>query len=158
MRRIIGAVYVAGIFGLALTGAALEGWAADMAKAIEYRQNVMKINGSSLDNIVLMIKGQVPFNAQQVVVYAETINSLSKIIPDLVPPGSGPEAGDTRAKPEIWQKMDEFKAAAAKLTSESAKLIEIAKGGDQAATFQQAAAMGKNGCGGCHEPFRKPKE
>jgi len=158
MRRIIGTACVVAVFGLALTGVALKGQAADMAKAIEYRQNVMKSIGASLDNIVLMIKGQVPFNAQHVVVYAENINNLSKIIPDLVPPGSGPEAGDTRAKPEIWQKMDEFKAAAEKLTTESAKLIEVAKGGDQAATFQQAVAMGKNACGGCHEPFRKPKE
>lgn len=158
MRRIIETACLAGAFGVALAGVALQGQAADMAKAIEYRQNVMKSIGSNVDNIVLMIKGQVPFNAQHVVVFAEDINNLSKLIPDLVPPGSGPEAGDTRAKPEIWQKMDEFKADAEKLTTESAKLIEVAKGGDQAATFQQAVAMGKDACGGCHESFRKPKE
>ena len=57
----------------------------------------------------------------------------------------------------IWDKWSEFEAAAEKFEAESAKLAEVAQGGDMAAIGQQLGALGKQGCGNCHETFREKK-
>ena len=38
---------------------------------------------------------------------------------------------------------------------ETAKLAEVAEGGDMAAIGQQVGVVGKEGCGTCHETFRE---
>jgi cytochrome c556 len=156
MRRIGKTAWFAGLSVLAIAVGTAGAMAADMGKAIEYRQNLMKSIGGNAADITLMLKGEVPFSAEQVAAHATAINALAKIIPDAVPAGSGPEAGKTYAKPEIWQKMDDFKAHANTLVTESAKLIQVAKSGDQAAIGKQVGVMGKEGCGGCHQTYRTP--
>ena len=37
------------------------------------------------------------------------------------------------------------------------KLAETAQGGDAKATLAAFATLGKEGCGGCHQKFRKPQ-
>jgi cytochrome c556 len=71
-------------------------------------------------------------------------------IPSLFPAGSGPDVvPGTRAKPEVWSQRAEFEAAAAKLADETAKLGDIAKGGNLDATKAQVAVVGQ-ACAGCH--------
>ena len=65
--------------------------------------------------------------------------------------------GKTDAKPDIWKDWDKFVAAAKALERESAKLAVVAKSGGKADIAAQVKAVGKS-CGGCHKPFRKPKE
>jgi cytochrome c556 len=157
MTRIAKAAVIIGVLSLTLMMGATMISAQDMSKVIEYRRNVMKANGANAADIVLILKGQVPFNSQHIVAHAQAINEMSKLIPDLVPPGSGPEAGvETNAKPEIWQNMDKFKEFAENLQAASAKLVEVAKSGDMKAIADQVGVMGKEGCGACHEDFRKP--
>ena len=55
----------------------------------------------------------------------------------------------------IWTDQAGFKAAAEKAEGLAEKLTEAAKGGDAQATLAAFAALGKEGCGGCHETFRK---
>jgi cytochrome c556 len=131
--------------------------AQDMSKIIEYRRNVMKSLDAHTGDIVLILKGQVPYGADHVAAQAEAIHAMAALIPSLVPKGSGPEAGvETNALPAIWQEPDKFKALAAKLETESAKLIEVAKTGDKQAIGAQVQVMGREGCGACHKEFRKP--
>jgi cytochrome c556 len=136
-----------------LLGAAA--YAQDMGKVIEYRRNVMKSLGAHAADIGLILKGQVPYGTDHILAQAEAIHAMSALIPSLVPPGSGPEAGESNALPAIWQDMDKFKAIAAKLESESAKLVEVAKAGDKQAIGAQVQVMGKEACGACHQDFRK---
>ena len=63
----------------------------------------------------------------------------------------------TRALPKIWEDWKGFEAAAASLAAESAKLAQVAAGGDTAEIAAQFGATGKKGCGGCHKPFRGAK-
>jgi len=60
---------------------------------------------------------------------------------------------DTEALAVIWEKPEEFKAATQKLLDESAKLAELAPGGDKAAVGAQAMALG-GACKNCHDSFR----
>jgi len=85
---------------------------------------------------------------------ASDINTRAKLIEGHFPAGTSVDDGyKTEALPSIWQKPEEFKAAAQKLVDESAKLATVAGGADKAATGAQAMAMG-GACKGCHDQFR----
>lgn len=85
---------------------------------------------------------------------ATDINTRAQKIETHFPAGTAREDGyDTEALATIWQKPEEFKAAATKLVDESAKLASLAGGGDKAAVGAQAMAMG-GACKGCHDQFR----
>lgn len=89
---------------------------------------------------------------------AGDINTRAQKIADHFPAGTSTADGfDTEALPAIWEKPEEFKAAAQKLVDESAKLGTVAAGGDKAAVGAQAMAMG-GACKGCHDRFRLDDE
>lgn len=92
--------------------------------------------------------------------HALLLNEASKQVVALFPKGTGRGDFDdktTRSLPKIWEDWDGFKKAAEGLTRESAKLAEVAAGGDKDAIAAQFAQTGKIGCGGCHKPFRGAK-
>lgn len=85
---------------------------------------------------------------------ANDINTRAQLIQTHFPAGTSRADGfDTEALPSIWEKPEEFAAAAQKLVDESAKLATVAGEGDKAATGAQAMAMG-GACKGCHDQFR----
>ncbi len=85
---------------------------------------------------------------------AGDINARAMKIEGHFPAGTSTADGvKTEALPAIWEKPEEFKAAAQKLVDESAKLVTLASGGDKAAVSAQAMAMG-GACKGCHDQFR----
>ena len=85
---------------------------------------------------------------------ATDINARAMKIEGHFPAGTSTADGlKTEALPTIWEKPEEFKAAATKLVDESAKLVAIAADGDKAAVGAQAMAMG-GACKNCHDTFR----
>jgi cytochrome c556 len=89
---------------------------------------------------------------------ASDINARAMKIETHFPAGTSTADGfKTEALPAIWEKPEEFKAAATKLVDESAKLASLAPGGDKAAVAAQAMAMG-GACKGCHDKFRQDDE
>jgi cytochrome c556 len=89
---------------------------------------------------------------------AADINTRAGKITGHFPAGTSTADGfKTEALPVIWEKPEEFKAAAQKLVDESAKLASLAPGGDKAAVGAQAMAMG-GACKGCHDTFRLDDE
>ena len=130
------------------------GRAQDAAEGIiKYRRNVMKSHAAHIGAIGGIVKGQVPYTGH-VAVHASALQGTSKLILQLFPEGSG--IGETRAKPEIWQRWSEFEQAAKRLQRETAKLVQIAESGDIKQITPQFIAVGK-ACGGCHKAFRKRK-
>jgi len=72
------------------------------------------------------------------------------------PKGSGPEAGKTRALPEIWTKPADF-AAAMKMFEERAPALGAAvKAKDLEALDKAFKALGGS-CKNCHDSFRGPE-
>jgi cytochrome c556 len=73
------------------------------------------------------------------------------------PKGTGPEAGKTRALPEIWSKPADFEAAQKMLSDRAPKLLAAVKTKDVAAV---KAAFKETGgaCKNCHDTFRSPEE
>lgn len=88
---------------------------------------------------------------------AKTLDGLAKELPGWFPGTAGPEAGmDSEAKPEIWQKPAEFKAAGEKFAAAAAALQAAAASGDLAQIKTASAAVGPT-CKGCHDSFRAKK-
>ncbi len=149
-RPFFGAILMAAI----LTGAAGTAPALEPGASIDTRKAVMASIGAHMNGIRA---GMGAGNGKLVAGHAGAIAALAATMPGLFPKGSGPEAGETRAKPEIWQQWDRFVAATKALQAEAGELAEIAADGDMAMAGPQFGEMARRGCGGCHRPFRAPK-
>ena len=139
--------------GLALLAATASPIAEASEADIKYRQTVMKALGGHMGSIAAIAKGQVG-HSKHLFGHASAINAIAAMTSDIFPKGSGGE--NTRAKDEIWQKWSEFEKTIAALQGATAKLLEAANAGDPAAVGAALGGVGK-ACGGCHQPFRKPK-
>ena len=144
------------IAGAALLGAltALPA-AAQFAKpedAIKYRKSALFVMGQHFSRVAAMANGRVPFDAKVVADNAEIATAMSKL--PYVAFIDGTDKGDTKAEPKIWAEMDKFKAAAAKMQEEMAKLNVVAKGGNIDAIKAQVGETGKS-CKACHDVYRK---
>jgi len=87
--------------------------------------------------------------------HAEYLAGKIPQIPSWFPEGS--DKGETRALPEIWLNFADFEAKAKNAESLARALLVAAKSGDQMATVQAFAKLGQEGCGGCHQPYRRPQ-
>lgn len=129
------------------------------ANVIKYRQATMKAIGGHMGALGAMAKGEVSFT-DEAFGHAHAIHQMSQGVERYWPVGTGKgevEGVETRALPEIWHQGDKFKQAIEQLQTESKKLADLTEGGDfeQAAFAQQVGALGKQGCGNCHETFRE---
>jgi cytochrome c556 len=151
----------AGLLAAALGTAAFA--ADEPVNIVKYRKAFMGANGAHISMIAAIVKGEVSFtgdiaaNAQAL---AEQGKLLTANLQQLFPEGTAKgETGEkSAALPVIWEKWAEFEQAAQKFEEESAKFAEVAQGGDQAAIAQQLGALGKQGCGNCHETFREKED
>ena len=85
-----------------------------------------------------------------------TMVSTAAKIPALFPAGTGPDAGKTRAKPEIWTQHDLF-VRKSKGFQQAAQAIDgAAKAGDLNKVMAAHDSLDK-ACKACHDPFRAPK-
>ncbi len=133
-----------------LTGPALAEDSPD--KVVEYRQVVMKSMGSHMKASAMVVKGEVARSAD-LVAHASAIHQTSLFLTDLFPEGTGPGVGKTSAKGSVWSDWDGFEAANTALTTESAKLLDVAKTGDLDVYRAQFGAVGKT-CGACHDDHK----
>jgi len=144
-----------------LAGAALLGAttalpaAAQFAKpedAIKYRKAAFTVMARHFGLVAAMANGKIPFDAKAVADNAEIAAVMSKL--PYVGFVDGTDKGETKAEPKIWAEMDKFKAAAAKMQEEMAKLNVVAKGGNVDAIKTAAGDTGKS-CKACHDSYRK---
>jgi cytochrome c556 len=85
---------------------------------------------------------------------ARQIRDVAKNQYGWFPAGSGPEAGvKTKAKPEIWTKAADFKAAQDNFAKQANAFFQVASKGDLATMRTQVRQLGA-ACGGCHRAFR----
>lgn len=160
----LAAALAAGLAGCSGGGDSADGAGAQAAKPageappiIKERQENFKAIGGAFKAIRGELEGGSPDFAL-IAAKASDINARAGKIADHFPAGTSTADGfKTEALPLIWEKPEEFKAAAAKLADESAKLASLAPGGDATAIEAQAMAMG-GACKGCHDKFRQEDE
>jgi cytochrome c556 len=145
--------------GVLVTTAGAAFAADEPANVIKYRQAFMKANSAHITMTAAVVKGEVSWT-DELAGHAHALHEQSKHLLRLFPEGSG--KGDTDVKsvalPVIWEQWSKFEEAANAFEAESGKLVEAVESGDQTAIAQQVGALGKNGCGGCHETFREKQE
>jgi cytochrome c556 len=155
------AVAGAGLLAAALGTAALA--ADEPANIVKYRKAFMDANGAYITMIAAVVKGEVSFTddiAANAQVLAKQGQLLTANLQQLFPEGTAKgETGEkSAALPVIWEKWSDFEQAAQKFEEESAKFAEVAQGGDMAAIGPALGALGKQGCGNCHETFREKQD
>jgi cytochrome c556 len=121
------------------------------ADVIQKRQDAMKGNAAAAK----AIKGAVETKDYATVeAKAKDIMGTADKIVSLFPKGS--TTGKTKAKPEIWEKPDDFSKAAKNLSKSADELASAAKAGNAADVDVKVKALGE-ACNSCHKQFRAEK-
>ncbi|ALS60571.1 c-type cytochrome [Pandoraea norimbergensis] len=119
--------------------------------AVEYRQSALFLLGNHFGRIGAVVKGDVPFNKDDVAKNAELVATLSKL------PWPAFEGGQTtaksKAKPEVFTDKVKFQQAQEKMETAVAQLNTVAKGGDLA-SIKKAFGDAAQTCKSCHDNFR----
>jgi cytochrome c556 len=121
---------------------------------IKYRQQLMESVGSNMGGIGTILKNQLAMPGH-VESHARQLAESSKLIAAAFK--KEVSSDDSDAQPEIWKDWSGFESAIADFEKASNDLAAAAASGDGAAVGPAVKALGKS-CGGCHKPFRKPKE
>jgi cytochrome c556 len=116
------------------------------------RQRLMKLNGALARDIGDKAKAG---SIEAIAVNAEALAIAAQHIPSLFPQGS--VSDKSFAKAEIWQEWAKFEEAAKNLEAMAVKLRDTAASKDAQATQDLLKDFGRNACGTCHTPFRRPR-
>ncbi|QWE16161.1 cytochrome c [Polynucleobacter sp. AP-Nino-20-G2] len=118
--------------------------------AIKYRKSVFTVMANSFGKIGAVVKGEAPYNKDEVAKNAAVVAMLSSLPWQAFGPGT--EGGS--ALPEVWSDSAKFKSAADKMQVAVANLNTAAQSGDQDAIKKAFGAAGAT-CKGCHDDFKK---
>jgi cytochrome c556 len=129
--------------------------ALDGAQSVYARKAIMWSIGAHMRGIKAGLKAK---DGATVGAAANAIAAMSAALPGLFVLGTHQGSKyKTRAKSDIWANIGKFAAANKVLQREARALAKVAKSNDPAAMGKQFGRMAKLGCGGCHRPFRGPK-
>jgi cytochrome c556 len=156
MKSSVRLVILAAALGIAWVGAGTA-WAQDAMETITKRQDTMKAQGKAFGAVKAYTEDKGDLAAAQAG-GADLLKSVPTI-PGLFPQKTGMAEypGKSYAKPEIWAEWNKFNDAVKGAQAKAEALNVALKGGDKAAITAAFGAMGKDGCGGCHTPFREKK-
>ena len=119
---------------------------------LSYRQSLLAILGANLGPMSSMIKGEMPWNDEMFQGFANDLATAAKLdIKRGFPPGT--EGGRTRAKPALWENMDDFEEKIGKLREETQKMALVAATRDKKAILQQFQRTG-GACKACHDEYK----
>jgi cytochrome c556 len=138
-------VFVVGALALGVTSVVAEG------NVIEQRQSLMKDLSAKARPVTGALRGQTPFNLEQVQTALRTYSEHAKVLPTLFTESS--KSGTSDALPAVWENKADFEARFAKLATDAQTALATVK--DEASFKTEFPRVMKN-CGGCHEMFRKP--
>ena len=119
--------------------------------AIEYRKAAFQLIRYQIGDMGDMLKGKVPFNAEQFAQRANNAAALSKMPWEAFTPGS--DKGDTSALPAIWSDRAKFDKKAQQFAKYANALAAAAQTGDKK-TIAPAFKNWAKGCKDCHKSFK----
>ncbi len=121
--------------------------------AIAYRESLMTLVGANFGPMVAMLKGEIPWDDARMAGYGKDLKAgvglnIMRGFP------SGSDQGATKAKPEIWQNLEDFQKKLETMEMEAAKLGDTIAGADRKAIGDQIAVTGDT-CKSCHDKYKK---
>lgn len=119
--------------------------------AVRYRQGALNVMGAHFSRLGAMAQGKLPWDAKAVtenVAIVETLHTLPFA-------AFGPETSKStsKAKPEVWTDTAKFEKARDNMFAAVSNLVQVSKGGDEAATKKAIGETGAS-CKACHDDFR----
>ena len=123
---------------------------------IKYRQAIFQSVGGHMTAMATILKTNAG-DIKDIGTHADALLAMAKIAPSIFPEGSGPDAGKTRAKANIWSDAGGFKKVLASFQENAEKLAMAAKSGDKGTIGAALGGLGKNGCKACHDTYRTEK-
>ena len=140
------------VLATAATGAAVKLSGARAAQVMHERHEGMETIGKTTKALKRELDSSSP-NSAAVRAGAAQMADLSRKSSGWFPAGTGPEAGKTGAKAEIWQNPQDF-AAKLRRFQEAAKAFNVAAmSGDMNATRARFGDLG-GACKACHDKYR----
>ena len=118
--------------------------------AIKYRQSVFTVMANSFGKIGAVVKGEAPYNKDDVAKNAAIVATLSSLPWQAF--GAGTEGG--KAQPGVWTDSAKFKANSEKMQLAVADLNKAAQSGDLESIKKTFGAAGQT-CKTCHDDFKK---
>jgi cytochrome c556 len=118
---------------------------------IKIRKAAYTLMGAHFGSLGAMAQDKKPYNKEEAIRDADFV-ALVATEPRLHF-GEGTDKGETKAKPEIWQKRADFDQKMDKMVSEAAKLPQVARNGDLAALKKAVGETG-SACKACHDEYR----
>lgn len=118
--------------------------------AIKYRQSVFTVMANSFGKIGAVVKGEAPYNKDEVAKNAAIVATLAPLPWQAFGPGT--EGG--KAQPGVWSDGAKFKAASEKMQLAVADLNKVAQSGDLESIKKSFGAASQT-CKGCHDDFKK---
>ena len=119
-------------------------------KAVEYRQSVFTVMGNHFGRIGAVVKGEAPFNKDELAKNAAIVAMMSTLPWQAFGPGT--EGG--KAKPDVWSDNAKFKSASEKMQLAVVELNKAAQSGDLESIKKTFGATGQ-ACKACHDDFKK---
>ena len=118
-------------------------------KEIQLRQSAYALMGYNFASLGAMAQDKKPYDKAE----ATRAANLAAAVADYPRLffGEGTDKGETKAKPEIWQKRSDFDAKMDKMVT-AVKALPAAAG--DPATLKKAVADAGNACKACHDDYR----
>lgn len=150
-------VIVVGLFGF------MSAYAEDFPfqKEIKARQSFMQVYSYNLGLLGAMAKGESPYDSKIAMGAANNLLAAAQMDNSTMWPAGSDASADgladkTRAKSEIWSTFPEISEKHKALTSALTEMVADAGNGLDAVRAKMGAVG--DGCKGCHESFRVPKD
>jgi cytochrome c556 len=125
----------------------------DAARIMHERHEGMEAIGKATKTVRRELEGGSP-NLATVRESAAKLEQLAQQSKGWFPAGTGPDVGKTGAKPEIWQKPEDFSAKENGFVQAAKAFKAAAAGNDLTAINAAFANLGKS-CKACHDSYRK---
>ena len=123
----------------------------EASDAIEYRQSAFSMLSVQIGDMGAMLKGKVPFDAEQFKMRANNAAALSKMPWEAFVAGS--DKGDTSALAAVWSDNETFMKKAVAFQQYADELAVAAQSGDKKVIGKAFGAWAK-GCKDCHKSFK----
>jgi cytochrome c556 len=126
----------------------------EIERVMKERHEKFERMGEAFDEIDMEIKRSTP-DVDLIQKHAVQIDEWAQDQFHWFPEGSGPESGiKTKAKSEIWSRLDDFRGLQEAFVAEAGKLKSAAVERDVTNLASQVHATGEV-CSSCHETYRK---
>ena len=119
---------------------------------IKWRKSAYAVMGLHFGSLAAMAQDKKPYNKEEAIRDADFVALLAT--EPRLHFVDGTDKGETKAKPEIWQKRSDFDSKMDKMVNETGKLPQVARNGDLSA-LKKAGGDAGSACKACHDEYRQ---